>query len=199
MAKSTIGDRGLFAMRKIPADFALYVYTGVKRTSEDAARYPNAYQCDMDDGSVYDAGDASQSSPARWVNSHDRDLCWAGILSEDTEAIQNNCMYAEHKGKLYLITTCSIKPFQELFVAYGRQEQGYPEWRQAFLGDGREQVTKYRKYLMSPPEDATVNEGAQARQLQVWLQIDLDEALDKSVRAHEQARIAASKPPSYSP
>ena len=67
-------------------------------------------------------------------------------------------MYEENSGKLYLITTCSIKPFQELFASYGQQDQGYPEWPQAFLGDGRVHVTKYKKYLMSPPEDATVNE-----------------------------------------
>lgn len=74
VAKSTVAGRGLFAMRKIPAGFALYVYTGVKRTSQDADRYPNAYQLELNDGSFCDAGDASHSSPARWVNTRDRDL-----------------------------------------------------------------------------------------------------------------------------
>lgn len=184
MAKSTVGGRGLFAMRKIPAGFALYVYTGVKRTSQDADRYPNAYQLDLNDGSVCDAGDASHSSPARWVDTRDKDLQLATLLSKVTGSAQNNCEYEEHNGKLYLVTTRSIKPFQELFASYNREDEGFPEWPQAFLGDGRVLATKYREYLMSPPEDADGDEEDLAEQLQAWLQTDLGEAQDKSGHAH---------------
>lgn len=75
MAKSTVDGRGLFAMRTIPAGFALYEYTGEKRLSADAARYPNAYQFELNDGSVCDAGDAALSSPARWVKTRDGQIC----------------------------------------------------------------------------------------------------------------------------
>lgn len=184
MAKSTVAGRGLFAMRKIPAGFVLYVYTGVKRTSQDADRYPNAYQLDLNDGSVCDAGDASHSSPARWVNTRDGDLQLARLLDQVSESAQNNCEYEEYSGTLYLVTTRSIKPFQELFASYDREDEGFPEWPQVFLGDGRVLVTKYKEYLMSPPEDADSDEEDQAKQLQAWLQTDLDEAQDKIGHAH---------------
>ena len=183
VAKSTVAGRGLFAMRKIPAGFALYVYTGVKRTSQDADRYPNAYQLELNDGSFCDAGDASHSSPARWVNTRDRDLKLPRI-DQVSESAQNNCEYEEYNGKLYLVTTCSIKPFQELFASYGQANEGFPEWPQGFLGDGRVLVTKYREYLMSPPEDADSDEEDQAKQLQAWLQTDLDKAQDKLGHGH---------------
>ena len=105
-------------MRKIPAGFALYVYTGVKRTSQDADRYPNAYQLDLNDGSVCDAGDASQSSPARWVNTRDRDLQLGTLFGQASGSAQDNCEYEEYNGKHYLVTIRSIKPFQELFASY---------------------------------------------------------------------------------
>ena len=39
-------------------------------------------------------------------------------------------------------------------------------------------VAKYKRYLMSPPGDATIDQEAQARQMQAWLQTDVGDALD---------------------
>ncbi|KAL0037013.1 hypothetical protein WJX77_009313 [Trebouxia sp. C0004] len=65
VAKSHVAGHGLFSMTHLPARFVLYAYTGTTRTAEQASRRPNAFQFDLQDGLVCDAGPTSTSSPAR--------------------------------------------------------------------------------------------------------------------------------------
>lgn len=173
VAKSSVAKRGLFSMTRLPAHFALYAYTGTTRTAEQASRRPNAFQYDLQDGLVCDAGSTITSSPARYVNIqpfHKRHLC--------------NCEYKEYQGKLYLITLRSIAPMQELFASYGNGTTPYAEWPQAFLEDGYQQVSQYRDYLQTTPKRATLSQARHAKELLSHLKKDLDlEGLDEELEA----------------
>ena len=92
----------------------------------------------MDDGSVCDAGDASQSSPARWVNTRDRDLYWAGILNADTAAIKNNCAWP--KNHSIQTQTCAAA---SLFATLQLQSASPGRVRQAL------RCLLHRKYTLS--------------------------------------------------
>ena len=125
VAKSSVAGHGLFSMAVLPAGFVLYAYTGTIRTAEQASRRPNAYQFDLQDGLVCDAGSTHTASPARWVNTrpfHKQHRC--------------NCEYKEYQGKLYLITLRRVGPMQELFASYGKGKTPYAEWPEGFLGMG---------------------------------------------------------------
>ncbi len=173
VAKSSVAGKGLFSMTHLPASFVLYAYTGTTRTAEQASRRPNAFQFDLQDGLVCDAGSTITSSPARYVNTqpfHKRHLC--------------NCEYKEYQEKLYLSTLRSIAPMQELFASYGNGTTPYAEWPQAFLGDGYQQVSQYRDYLQNIPKRAAPSQKGHAEELLSRLRKDLDsEGLDEELEA----------------
>jgi hypothetical protein len=172
-AKSPVAVHRLFSMTHLPARFVLYAYIGTTRTAEQASRRANAFQFDLQDGLVCDAGSTSTSSPARYVNTqpfHKHSLY--------------NCEYKEYQGKLYLITLHSIAPMQELFVSYGNGKTPYAEWPQGFLGDGYQQVSQYRDYLQNIPKRATSTQQAHAKELLSYLKKDLySEGLDEELQA----------------
>ena len=139
VSDSTSADGlGLFAVKSLPAAFVLYTYTGVQRTSAEALRRPNAYQFELQSGKVCDASIDTAASPARYVNTR-------GSCAED-----NNCVFKEHQGVVYLITTQETHPFEELFAPYGIADELYPSWPLAFPGDPHAQVEEYKLYLNKP-------------------------------------------------
>ena len=160
-------------MTQLPARFVLYAYTGTTTTAAQAYRRPNAYQFDLQNGLVCDAGSLATSSPARWVNTqvfHKSGCC--------------NCEYKEYQGKLYVITLRSIAPMQELFASCGEGKTPYAEWPQGFLGDGYLQVSQYRDYLLDTPKGATSTQKKHAKELLAYLKEDLDsEGLDRDLEA----------------
>lgn len=133
VSDSTFADGlGLFAVKSLPAAFVLYTYTGVQRTSAEALRRPNAYQFELQSRKVCDASVDTAASPARYVNTR-------GSCAED-----NNCVFKEHQGVVYLITTQEIHPFEDLFAPYGIADELNPSWPLAFLGDPHAQVEEYK-------------------------------------------------------
>ena len=140
VSDSTTADGlGVFAVKKLPAAFVLYTYTGVQRTAAEASRRPNAYQLDLQTGNVCDASNNAAASPARYVNTR-------GSYAKD-----NNCVFKKHQGIVYLITTQDVGPFEELFAPYGIADELCPSWPLAFLGDPHSQVEDYKLYLQKPP------------------------------------------------
>lgn len=115
VSDSTTADGlGLFAVQTLPAACVLYTYTGVQRTSAEASRRPNAYQLELQSGKVCDASIDAAASPARYVNTR-------GSYAKD-----NNCVFKEHQGIVYLITTQEVHPFEELYAPYGIADELYP-------------------------------------------------------------------------
>ena len=139
VANSTVEGFGLYAASKLPAAFVLYAYTGVTRTSAEAARRPNAFQYELSTGSVCDASNQKVASAARYVN------------TQGSYANDNNCLFKEHQGTVYLVTIKDIEPFEKLFAPYGIGDNTFPAWPLEYLGDPYVQVEEYKSYLKKHP------------------------------------------------
>ena len=144
VADSTAEGYGLYAAKDLPAGFVLYAYSGVERTSAEAARRPNAYQFELKAGKVCDGSNQKVASAARYVNTQ-------GAYAKD-----NNCLCKEHQGIDFLVTIKDIQPFAELFAPYGIGDEMFPIWPLAFLGDPHQQIDEYKSYLNKPPTGDTV-------------------------------------------
>lgn len=105
VADSTAEGYGLYAAKKLPAGFVLYAYSGVERSSAEAAGRPNAYQFELKAGKVCDGSNQKVASAARYVNTQ-------GAYAKD-----NNCLFKEHQGTVYLVTIKDIQRFEELFAS----------------------------------------------------------------------------------
>lgn len=121
MAPSKVkgGGYGLFAVSFLHADYALYKYTGVPVTRQEAEQYPNAFHFDTSSNVVLDASQ-NICSPAKYINSKGP---WLS---------RNNCQFELHNGCIYLVTLKCVKPGTELFAAYGPEPMAV--WPEAYLG-----------------------------------------------------------------